>query len=344
MEDIRVQRININSSIRNYCVNLPVSLDNIIKLCNKENAFVVIDSNVYDLYPQLLTHNNYIKFICTEELKNLDGVNVILSEFIKRKINKKTEIIAVGGGILQDVVGFCASIYHRGINYSLVPTTLLSQVDSCIGGKTSLNYRDGKNLLGTFYPPAEIYICTEFTKTLSRLDYISGLGEVYKFHILQNKIKDFNIEKDALSLIQNSLEYKANVISKDEFDTGLRRTLNFGHTFGHALEVTSNHQIPQGIAIIIGSIIAINVSIKLGFTVPDYNDIIAVGKALIQQSGIGNIDKEWLNSDRLMAAVKLDKKSTGNLTMALINEHPIITEIQDTNLVIDVIQNYYESF
>jgi len=344
MEGLQVLQININSTIRKYCVNLPVTLDYITDLCNRENSLVIIDTNVYNLYPQLLTRDNYIKFLCTEDFKNLDGVNNILLELVKRKINKKTEIVAIGGGVLQDVVGFCASIYHRGINYSLVPTTLLSQVDSCIGGKTSLNFKEGKNLLGTFYPPTSIFICAEFTKTLSKLDYISGLGEVYKFHILQNKIKDFNSKGDVQGLIRDSLEYKASIIDQDEFDTGLRRTLNFGHTFGHALEITSNHVLPHGIAIIFGSMIAVDISNKLGYTVPDYEHIISTGRDLIQQSEVDCIDREWFNYDNLMAAVKLDKKSTGNLTMVLIDSHPIITEIRDVSLVADVIQKYYESF
>ena len=130
-----------------------------------------------------------ISIISEESIKNLNGTQLIYDKLIERKANINSKVLVIGGGILQDLVGFCASTYCRGIEYILVPTTLLAQADSCVGGKTSLNLPNKKNILGTFYPPSRILIYSNFTKTLSELDLISGFGEIFKFHILQNNIK-----------------------------------------------------------------------------------------------------------------------------------------------------------
>jgi 3-dehydroquinate synthase len=174
--------LNIKSKILDYKLSFINSLSLIELIINQSDVITVIDSNVNDLYPSLQKNSNII-IECNEEVKTLDGVIMLLNKLKDKKVNIKTKLLVIGGGIIQDLVGFCASIYCRGIEYILVPTTLLSQADSCVGGKTSINFDKRKNILGTFYPPTDIIIYTGFLKTLPKLDYLSGMGEIYKFYI-----------------------------------------------------------------------------------------------------------------------------------------------------------------
>ena len=318
------------------------NLEEIIKLIEEKGNITIIDSNIDLLYPELKREGNII-VECIEEKKNLDSVNLILDELIIRNSNIKTKLIIIGGGILQDLVGFAASIYCRGIEYILVPTTLLAQTDSCVGGKTSINYNNRKNILGTFYPPSKIIICTEFVKTLSNIDYLSGMGEIYKFHILQNKINDFDLDSDVDSMIYDGLKYKTKILELDEFDKKERKFLNFGHTFGHAIESTSNYEIPHGLAVVLGSMIAIRISNLLGFMYEEYSDaIIEKGVNLFRMSEI-ELKEEWFDFDKLLQITKSDKKSNGNLIMVLQSDEPFLRTIEEMEIIKTSIKQTYES-
>jgi 3-dehydroquinate synthase len=333
--------LEIQSKISNYSIHFIENLNVIKTLIDQPNTITFIDSNVSKLYPELYREANIV-VECTENVKTLDGTHSIFDNLIKRKANIQTRLVVIGGGILQDLIGFCASTYCRGIQYDLVPTTLLSQADSCLGGKTSINVKGKKNILGTFYPPNNIYICTEFLKTLSTLDYCSGLGEVYKFHILENKIDQFNIDGDINDMIYKGLLFKGDILSRDEFDKGERKYLNFGHTFGHALETTSQNNLPHGIAVILGSMIAIRIANKLKYEVPNYNLLLLKGIELIHQSNI-KLEQSWFDLDSLLEIVKSDKKSTGKLTMVLSTNHNFLQDIEDIKIVKQSLQETYES-
>jgi 3-dehydroquinate synthase len=275
--------LNIPSKVNNYTLGFIDQIKEIENLIDQENTITIIDSNVNKLYPNLQRNSNTV-IECTEEAKTLNGASIILSKLSFLKANVRTKLVVIGGGVLQDVVGFCASIYSRGVEYILVPTTLLAQTDSCVGGKTSINFESRKNILGTFYPPSQIIIYPEFLNTLNKVDYISGLGEIYKFHILQNKIDQFNPYSDVESMILDGLKYKIDILSRDEFDKGERKFLNYGHTFGHALESVSNHEIPHGLAVILGSMIATRLAGKLDYQVNNYDIILNKGISLIRDS------------------------------------------------------------
>ena len=333
--------ILIEARIKNYSVDFIVSTADVLKYTSDKNSITFIDKNVAALYPEL-NKDNFIQVVCDEDAKTLDGASKIFSTLVEKKCNTKTKLIAIGGGILQDLIGYCASTYCRGIEYIFVPTTLLAQADSCIGGKTSINHSSRKNILGTFWPPSKIIICTDFLKTLSKQDYISGLGEIYKFHILQNKIKHFENNDSIQNKIFDGLNYKKSIILRDEFDKGDRKFLNFGHTFGHALEITSNHKIPHGIAVIIGCMIAIRVSNKLRYIVPDYEFAFDLGKKLIKESGI-QLQKSWFDFDVLKEIVKSDKKSEGNITMVLINRTPFLTNVENDDILSETLRKVHES-
>jgi len=333
--------LDIKSKVLDYRLGFTDSLEQIQLIMEQDNTITVIDSNVEKLYPTLHRRSNIV-LDSYEHIKTLKGAEVLLNTLKDRKANINTTLVVIGGGILQDLVGFCASVYCRGIDYILVPTTLLAQADSCVGGKTSINLDSRKNLLGTFYPPKEIIIYTKFLKTLPKLDYLSGMGELYKFHILQNKINLFDVEGDVEDMILDSLKYKIDILSRDEFDKGERKFLNFGHTFGHALESTSNNTIPHGIAVIIGSIIAISISKELGYNVKDYNMSLEKGYQMLKDSGI-TFKQEWFNLNKLLEIIKSDKKSTGKLTMVLINNQSILADLENIIILENILNKIYES-
>lgn len=333
--------LKVKSKIFDYNIKFIDSIDYIGNYIDQENTITIIDQNVVLLYP-LLNRKDNIIINCTEEAKTFSGIDNVLDELIRRKANIKTKLIVIGGGILQDLVGFCASIYCRGIDYILIPTTLLSQTDSCIGGKTSINYNNRKNILGTFYPPKEILIYTGFLDTLTKTDYISGLGEIYKFHILQGRMSEFNPNGDIKSMIYSGLEYKIDILSKDEFDKGERKFLNYGHTFGHALESISHHQIPHGLAVILGSLIATKLTQKLNYNVKDYELILEKGISLFKESKI-SLNPEWFDVDKLIEITKSDKKSVGKLTMVLVDNKPFLENIKDITILKNILNQIYES-
>jgi 3-dehydroquinate synthase len=333
--------LEIQSKISNYSIHFIENLDVIQTLIDQPNTITFIDSNVSRLYPALHRESNIV-VECTENVKTLDGTHSIFDNLIERKANIQTRLVVIGGGILQDLIGFCASTYCRGIQYDLVPTTLLSQADSCLGGKTSINVKGKKNILGTFYPPNNIYICTEFLKTLSTLDYCSGLGEVYKFHILENRTDQFNIDGDITDMIYRGLLFKGDILSRDEFDKGERKYLNFGHTFGHALETTSQNNLPHGIAVILGCMIASRIASKLEYKVPNYNQLLEKGIELINKANI-KLEQSWFDLESLLEIVKSDKKSTGKLTMVLSTDHNFLQDIEDIKIIKQALQETYES-
>lgn len=335
------KKLIIESKFNSYFVEFANTLNQIVDLTKRDNTITIVDKNLCRLYPEL-NDDSYIQFDCIEENKSLLGVELILDELINRNAKVSTTLVVIGGGIMQDVAGYCASIYCRGINYILVPTTLLSQVDSCIGGKTSINYKNKKNILGTFYPPEKILIYTEFLKTLSHLDYLSGWGEIYKFHILENKIFEFPSKHDITDIIFEGLSFKNSILKLDEFDKRERKYLNFGHTFAHALESASNYKIPHGIAVIIGSMIELNVSIKHSFFVDKYDEYISIGIDMIKKSNL-LFDENWFELKFLLPFIMADKKNTEGINMVLINQSPVIQKIDNLNLLKESVKEVYES-
>jgi len=332
--------LEIKSKISDYKLGFVDTIQDIEKYIDQPNTITFIDQNVNQLYPSLQRPDNIV-LISSEAGKSYVGVARVLQNLTERKANIQTKLVVIGGGILQDLVGFCASIYCRGIQYTLIPTTLLAQADSCVGGKTSINFENRKNIIGTFYPPTNIIIYPKFTQTLSKLDYTSGLGEIYKFHILQNKILNFDSASSIESMIYDGLKYKIDILSRDEFDKGERKFLNFGHTFGHALESTSENIISHGIAVIIGSMIAVMVSKELGYNVSNYDSIIEKGISLIKSNEL-SFKQEWFDLDSLLEIIKSDKKSIGKLTMVLIDNKPFLEDVENISILQKVLNQVYE--
>ncbi|MDY0063737.1 MAG: 3-dehydroquinate synthase family protein [Bacilli bacterium] len=204
--------------------------------------FIITDSIVHYYYAQYFHFlKNHIFFILTpgEASKSMDSVSQIIRQMLDKEISKTDYIIALGGGVIGDLAGFVASIYKRGIRYINIPTTLIAQVDSSIGGKVGVNFDGFKNQVGSIYHPTQVFIDPECLNTLSKEQYLSGLCEVMKYAILFDKemfMSLFQMKKEVDYWINQSILYKIDVTTADEWDENTRQILNFGHTIGHAIE------------------------------------------------------------------------------------------------------------
>ena len=334
-----MRSLNIKSKFGEYSVKFYSQISDIPELINE--GIVIVDAKVYELYKSYLPQD-CILFDCIEQNKTLDGSITIFKELIKRKVKSNGKVVAVGGGILQDVVGFVCSTYCRGIQYDLVPTTLLSQCDSCIGGKTSINFESVKNILGTFYPPSSILICPEFINTLTNEDRLSGMGELIKFNILKNTLGNIQNHIDLIDLIYDGLSYKAAIIEIDEFDKKERKFLNFGHTFGHALESNSNYSIPHGTAVLLGILIANKVSNFLGLlSLNKESELFDLIYPYIKHQ---EIKEDWFYFNSLISIIKHDKKNTGTINMVLLtDEESKIVPIESEETLQLALKNIYAS-
>lgn len=331
--------MNIDSSTKKYSVNITESFAPIESLLIDEKTFVVIDQRVHELYKSRLfkdipPERMYI-LEALEENKQIDTALAICEIMTGIAAKRNAKLISFGGGIVQDVTGFVANILYRGIAWTFFPTTLLAACDSCIGGKTSLNYKKYKNLLGTFYPPDEIHICTPFFQTLSEKDFLSGLGEVVKFNVMfgESGIKKMEDNIEALlarkenklkEFVESSLTFKKTFIEKDEFDRGIRIHLNFAHTFGHAFETISNYRIPHGTAVAMGTIVANRISLERGWLTED--QVMRVENVLWKIIHI-DTDAVNINMDDIIAAIHKDKKQVGTALTAVLMKDDMQLEI-----------------
>ena len=330
----------IQSATKKYEVSIHSSLDPVKDMAVDEKTFVVIDKQVYELYCGQLFQNipqdRLYLLEATEVNKVLDTALDICERMTSIPAKRNAKLISVGGGIVQDVTGFAANILYRGIHWTFFPTTLLASCDSCIGGKTSLNYKKFKNLLGTFYPPDSIQICTPFFKTLTERDFQSGLGEVVKFNVMRGEAgiesMEANIgrllERDdatLLTFVESSLAFKKAFIEQDEFDRGVRIQLNFAHTFGHAFESMSQYAIPHGTAVAMGTIAANRISVSRGWMTEQTAR--RIENVLYQ---IIHIDKQDIavSMDDIISAIRKDKKQTSSsLTAVLMKGEDLKLEI-----------------
>lgn len=332
----------IKSHSKDYSVNLEPDFDFFAKLKDRKNSLFVVDRNVYLLYKDILfsdmDESDIYILDAVEENKNMESVLKICEVFTTLSAKRNALLISVGGGIVQDITGFAANILYRGINWIFVPTTLLASCDSCVGSKTSLNYKQYKNLLGTFYPPDEIYICPEFFKTLTDVDFKSGLGEVVKFNVMSGTEGisliehdiDRLLERDTKLLnrfVEKSIAFKKPFVEKDEYDKAERIYLNFAHTFGHAIETVSHYKIPHGSAVAIGMLIANRISISRGY----FNEDIALRiEKIVRKILTLHLDPEYFEIDQLVNAIRKDKKQISeSLTAVLLTQNMNIDVFHD---------------
>jgi len=313
-ELVLLKPIKIKSSINNYKILFETD-DKIFNFENDHQYFYIIDSNVKNIYYKNIFCKNIINIDANEKNKTFSTVSRLIEKLRSLGANKKSTLIVIGGGITQDVCTMVASIFMRGINWILIPTTLLSMVDSCIGGKSSINVNRFKNLAGNYYPPNKILIFVKYCSSLGKLKIIEGLCEALKIIYASNpdnfkkNLASFNFQKiEDLKNLQNitytSLLKKKKYVEEDEFDENERLLLNFGHTFGHAIESASKYQVPHGVAIGLGMILAINCSENrhiqniriletyLTFLLRQWGDIKNIVKKINQKSLINSFEND----------------------------------------------------
>lgn len=340
--------MEIKAHAKTYKVMFEENFDFIKKLASVNQTLWVIDKKVYELYRELFEQNitsaDVMLVEATESNKVIDTALNICERMTNLSAKRNSTIISVGGGIIQDITGFAANILYRGVKWIFIPTTLLAACDSCIGSKTSLNYKKYKNLLGTFYPPDELHICSSFFKTLSQVDYLSGLGEVVKFNVMSGANDILALKNDMPLILQRdeciinkyvhkSLEFKKPFIEADEYDKGIRIHLNFAHTFGHAFETTTNYAIPHGTAVAMGTIVAN----EIAHARTNINNEIqrSIEELLLQVINVELLRKEnqlvldeVLELETIENAIRKDKKQVdSNITAVLFKNQELELEI-----------------
>ncbi|MGX7582869.1 3-dehydroquinate synthase [Candidatus Vidania fulgoroideorum] len=257
----------------------------------------------------LFKKNNYFIVKNSEFSKNFSTINKIVKDLLLKGFKKDCNLICIGGGVVGDISGFIASIYYRGINYINVPSTLLSMVDSSIGGKNAINVKKSKNILGTIYFPKYIIIFKKFLKTLNNRNYLEGFSEILKISIINNKnlfnyLNKYNIK--IIKLIFYSILSKISIIKKDLLDKNYRMLLNLGHTFGHSLEKTTKNYFSHGESVFLGIFISSFISYKKFYLKKKtfYNIILLLKKYIILKKYLKLINfKYFLNN------IKYDKKN-----------------------------------
>jgi len=360
----QTERVELGSRSYDIIIGNQI-LDSLIYKIKNINSyskfFIITDENVAHFHLDKLIFEikkSDVKFhVITvkagEKTKDFSNLHNLCEEILALGVDRKSLIIAFGGGVIGDLSGFVASMLLRGIDFVQVPTTLLSAVDSSVGGKNAINSVHGKNLIGSFYQPKLVFCDLQFLETLPKREFLSGYGEVVKYGIIRDlrffgylennwqKIvsKDIEILK---TIIAKSCKIKAEIVSLDEKENNLRAILNFGHTFGHVFEAETNYsdEIMHGEAVAIGMVLAAKMSVELNLL--EANKLARI-KSHLENVGLmishKDIRQNW-NIINLVRHLHKDKKvENGNLTFILLDEigSPLIKKDVNESLFIKVI-------
>lgn len=351
--------INLDVKIKEQEKSYPIFIENIdisslkqeiLKQTRGKKFVVVISEKVNNLYGNVLGFYKKDKFILKdgEKQKNLKNYKKILNFCLKKQLTRDDAIIAIGGGVAGDIAGFAAATYMRGIDYIQVPTTLLACVDSSVGGKTAVNTSYGKNLIGAFYQPKAVFINTNFLKTLNIRDFKTGLGEVVKYAFIEkscmadeefnlinfldeNYKKIFEFDPRILEeLIRICIMLKISVIEKDEKENSLRRILNFGHTYGHAVEkLTKYKKYTHGECVATGISFAFELALK--------NNLIDKNYLYFMQDVMKKFDFKYIppfELKKVIPVMKSDKKSTSDFIRFILPvDYSVVKEFEFDELL-----------
>lgn len=286
-----------------------------------ERAHLLIDARVADLYggalAKALAAPSVLRIEATERSKSFEQFPAYMTHLLDHGVRREHTLVAVGGGVIQDITAFLAATLLRGLPWRFYPTTLLAQADSCIGSKSSVNVDRYKNQVGTFTPPRDVVISTEVLATLDEVAVRSGLGEMIKVHLIAGWEQTRAIARDYAKIFQDSqlmahyihrsLEIKRVKVEADEFDLGERLVMNYGHTFGHAIESATEYAIPHGIAVSLGMDMANQLSRRFGFISEEVEEEL---HALLRLNYAG-FDRVPVPEEPFFAALSKDKKRAG---------------------------------
>lgn len=337
-------------------ITYDITIDALPKLTFDTNVVIVTNPTVAGHHLDTLlsrisaTQLNVVTIPDGEGYKTLATVENILNECFEYKLDRKSLLIAFGGGVIGDMTGFTASLYQRGIDFIQIPTTLLSQVDASVGGKTGVNNKYGKNLIGAFYQPNAVYIDPDFLKTLPPREFAAGVAEVVKMAVMFNKdffkyLQNADLTKveSIKEMIRRSVELKAWVVNQDEKEAGIRAVLNYGHTFGHVVENETNYTTYlHGEAVAIGMVMANALAVELGLFTQDEADLV---KALLEKSDLPT-SYTIKDVDDFYEHFFLDKKSArGSIKFILpqgMGGYKMVSDI-DEKIVKKVLQQFGEN-
>lgn len=321
-----------NRSFNGYDVYITDSFELLVDACktfelNDKKVCIITDSNVSKIY--LNSIKNIFSKIASkvftieiepgEKTKNNSTIDDLYSKLINFEINKDDFLVALGGGVIGDITGYCASSFKRGINYIQIPTTLLAQVDASVGGKCAIDYNNYKNMVGSFYQPALVYCNVLTYKELPREERINGMGEVIKsalifdeefFSYIENvsSLKTDNFIEFLVNIVINSILVKKHFVEIDPYDENERHLLNFGHTVGHAIERATNYEIKHGQAVALGMAVAMRIARNKGMI--SVEDEMRFAKTCVSY-GLSismNFTKEFI--DCIVDCLTQDKKTT----------------------------------
>lgn len=334
-----MKEIALQDSIIKYKIYIDSTIDKFHEILaenrirNIDRFFIITDDILYVFYKSNIEalkkrYDCYVHVIkAGEKSKNYNTILEIYDFLIKNNADKNSILIAFGGGVVGDLSAFAAATYMRGIRYINLPTTLISQVDSCIGGKNGFNYGGIKNIIGSFYDPEFVYISVNFLKSLSREHFTNGLAEVIKYGLIGDKGLLMFLSKNSkqimekendklLHIIKECLRIKSNVIKEDYKDIGKRNVLNFGHTIGHGIEIYSNYKILHGEAVALGILSALKLSEKKLMLSEDiFNDI----KKLYKIMGLP-INYKVDNYATFLYAIKHNKINSEGIRFVLLED------------------------
>ena len=318
------------------------------------NSFLIVDEKLLEIFPFFIDYwdnNSILPIKACEDSKTLTQSEIVIKKLIEKGFKRNMTLVALGGGVIQDLTSFISSILFRGVDWIFIPTTLLSQADSCIGSKTSINFHETKNILGTFYPPRKIFTFLSFLDTLAPSEIKSGIGEILHYYfvdsnLLMNEIRDkYNdlilnrklIEKH----IFESLAIKKRMVEKDEFDKGPRAVFNYGHTFGHAFEVITEFKVSHGQAVTRGMDLANFIALNENFiTLKDYKYF----RSILEK----NFPKFKLKEEdikKFIELLKKDKKASSKEIICILpksNDKMIIHSIKKINYLEQIIIEYID--
>lgn len=323
-----------------------------------KKVLIVSNTTVAPLYleqvKQLL--NDFEVNVCIlsdgEQYKVLSEIEKIWTQLLEQHHNRDTTLIALGGGVIGDSTGFGAACYLRGVNFIQIPTTLLSQVDSSVGGKTGVNHPLGKNMIGAFYQPQCVVIDIETLKTLESREFSAGMAEVIKYGLLGDieflTFLEGNIEKimayDSqllIEVIHRCCQNKADIVARDELEKGQRALLNLGHTFGHAIENSLGYGVYlHGEAVAIGMIMAVDLSVCLGYLQAD--DLLRV-KQLVKKSNLPIQITDKIDKTDFLSAMRLDKKAKDDIIQFILLKQlgqAVIVSKYPKDVLISIINQY----
>ncbi|MEY3090865.1 MAG: 3-dehydroquinate synthase [Pseudomonadota bacterium] len=324
-------------------ITYDITIDALPTLTFDTNVVVVTNPTVSKLHlDKLLRHLdantlNVVTIPDGEAYKTLDTVEEILNACFEHKLDRKSLLIAFGGGVIGDMTGFAASLYQRGIAFIQIPTTLLSQVDASVGGKTGVNNKYGKNLIGAFYQPQAVYIDPYFLTTLPPREFAAGVAEVVKMAVMFDleyfrflQTADFTNSETLKEMIKKSVELKAWVVNQDEKEAGIRAVLNYGHTFGHVVENETNYTTYlHGEAVAIGMVMANALAVSLGLLTHEEAEEV---KLLLERASLPTT-YEIQDVDAFYDHFFLDKKSAkGSIKFILpegIGGHQIVSDVDE---------------